>query len=336
MTGAAAGAGWTRESGQPRSAVLTAALQRRDTPGVPVMSAVTALTCNALVAEKCCTHSELETCIDTSKRTFLADAKKCAHACKNKKSAACHACARETASDAVAAMKACIAKCGTVTVSSASPSSGQLLAPPVTLDSAYVALAAADHSCDSDKVDSCVLKGVTSLGVCLASAALECLTDNPECPITLSKCFVDYIASALSCDPCSGSTHCTPANVCCGSGTIGCPCGSGTSVGCCVDSAKDPHNCGRCGKACPGGQNCCNGKCVDLSSNPVNCGSCGSICAAPGKCTDGCCCAAPFTLACEGKPCYCCDPANEDCCGDSCCLLPAVCMGPNNCHIPVS
>src|SRR5262249_3849702 len=64
----------------------------------------------------------------------------------------------------------------------------------------------------------------------------------------------------------------------------------------CVDTKRDPANCGACAKACGNGQVCvqggcaancgagttkCNNLCVDQKSDPHNCGQCGN------KCVDG-------------------------------------------------
>lgn len=70
----------------------------------------------------------------------------------------------------------------------------------------------------------------------------------------------------------------------------------------CVDTTRDPNNCGGCGISCGGGNVCsngvccpaghiaCNGQCVNPNADANNCGVCGTVCsmAAP-NCVSGQC-----------------------------------------------
>jgi len=72
----------------------------------------------------------------------------------------------------------------------------------------------------------------------------------------------------------------------------------------CVDTAKDPANCGACSTPCPTGDSCtigvcvasctapkikCGSTCVDTSGDVNNCGKCGTTCATGESCTAGAC-----------------------------------------------
>jgi hypothetical protein len=76
----------------------------------------------------------------------------------------------------------------------------------------------------------------------------------------------------------------------------------------CVDSTKDVHNCGACGKTCPAvangtpicsgsscsvacnaGRSLCSGACVNINSDDKNCGGCGKSCVGNRQCSGGVC-----------------------------------------------
>ncbi|MBI4701523.1 MAG: hypothetical protein HY744_10245, partial [Deltaproteobacteria bacterium] len=114
---------------------------------------------------------------------------------------------------------------------------------------------------------------------------------------------------------------------------------SGGSAKCgseCVDTEKDPLNCGGCAKACGPGEICsaekcglecvggstkCGGMCVDLQTDPANCGKCAAACPPGEICSLGQC-----GLECLGGTTKCgskCvdplgDPANCGKCGAAC------------------
>src|SRR4029079_10222702 len=99
-----------------------------------------------------------------------------------------------------------------------------------------------------------------------------------------------------SCDPaCSGGAVCS-------FGSCVCPAGQTTCGSTCVDTLRDPHNCGGCGVSCPSGQVCslgscasscsspltmCSGACIDVRSDPTNCGGCGKVCGGGKHCNGG-------------------------------------------------
>ncbi len=98
-------------------------------------------------------------------------------------------------------------------------------------------------------------------------------------------------------------------------------CGSGSQL-CgesCTPVARDPENCGACGKACAAGEVCsqgtcalgcgggtteCGGVCADTNSDPTNCGACGTKCKGGEVCSQGQC-----TATCADT---------EQACGQSC------------------
>jgi len=364
VTGAAAGRGVLAASASGQRGSYASAITRRPTRTVPDLTlaaqTATVTTCNAVIAAKCCTPRQLAACVESSGKAFIAASAKCAPVCQNKKSAACQACAQTVASNTVTSFNACIGQCGTVPTSAISSpgvvdrvradapvaghSSGQLLPTSlVTLDSA-VALSASGASCDASAANTCLRKALANMGLCLTAATLECLTENPECLIELGKCYVNYTIDVLPCDSCSGGTHCTSANVCCGSGTLGCPCGSGTSTGCCVDSSTDPSNCGSCGtvcasccsyQCCAAPQVCCpdaegNPSCTNLNSSEFHCGSCGNAC--PGG--QNCCNAACVDLLTDPKNCGSCGndcPPGESCTDGGCTCGGQTCAAGETC-----
>ncbi len=76
----------------------------------------------------------------------------------------------------------------------------------------------------------------------------------------------------------------------------------------CVDTDRDPKNCGTCGTVCPDTSTCQGGECqcfineelcpgtfgddlvcVDTDRDPKNCGACGTACPAESSCVDGQC-----------------------------------------------
>jgi hypothetical protein len=81
----------------------------------------------------------------------------------------------------------------------------------------------------------------------------------------------------------------------------------------CSPLAKDPENCGQCGRTCAAKTVCsqsacasecaaelteCEGACVDLLADRDDCGACGHACTGGSSCTDGAC-------ACAGNLSYC-------------------------------
>lgn len=87
-------------------------------------------------------------------------------------------------------------------------------------------------------------------------------------------------------------------------GGINCGAGSTECNGSCTAIARDPENCGACGKKCAAGESCsagictsgcgmgttkCGAECVDTKTDNRNCGACGTKCAANQVCSMGAC-----------------------------------------------
>jgi hypothetical protein len=87
-------------------------------------------------------------------------------------------------------------------------------------------------------------------------------------------------------------------------GGINCGAGSTECNGSCTAIARDPENCGACGKKCAAGESCsagictsgcgmgttkCGAECVDTKTDDRNCGACGTKCAANQVCNAGAC-----------------------------------------------
>ena len=89
-----------------------------------------------------------------------------------------------------------------------------------------------------------------------------------------------------------------------GGGGINCGAGSTVCGDSCTVIARDPQNCGACGKACATGEVCsagacasacgsgttkCGNECVDTKTDDRNCGMCGTKCSAGEVCNAGAC-----------------------------------------------
>lgn len=109
----------------------------------------------------------------------------------------------------------------------------------------------------------------------------------------------------------TGSFTPVEAGISCGAGSVEC---NGT----CTVVARDPENCGACGKKCGAGEVCsagacasscgsttskCGSECVDTKSDPRNCGGCGTKCTAGQVCNAGSCAADCGALAKCGSSC---------------------------------
>jgi hypothetical protein len=170
---------------------------------------------------------------------------------------------------------------------------------------------------------------------------LECARPlQPECYIAQQiKCKPILMAGQLrcrtdrtfQCEVRSGPGTCIDG-ICCDNVCGAECCGSGTT---CIRSADADFCCPTqlaCGdQCCSPGSSCCGlpvGECTDLTSDPFNCGSCGNICPS-GTCCNGS-CFAQGSRCCQGATSgyfYAC-PTAAACCGEGCCLSPAVCHGP--------
>lgn len=136
------------------------------------------------------------------------------------------------------------------------------------------------------------------LALFLASPRLiEGHTDEQRCIKIGRKC-----SKKLKC--CSG-LKCAAKKCAC---KLGVQCGSK-----CVDTSKDPSNCGHCGKVCGPGKACCRGVCRTTGSDAGNCGACGKACAADQACCNGSC----LSLASDARNCGACGRTCAD--GQTCC-----------------
>ncbi len=177
---------------------------------------------------------------------------------------------------------------------------------------------------------------------------------KPACGGLTSKCNASgHCVGCLSDGDCPTGQFCNVKSDTQASCAIGCDgddrCGGGTMKCCdkaCIDTARDPDNCGACGKACAGVHaqaSCTNGTCGpgacdpgwgDCDGNPANgceanlhvdvanCTACGKACAiknAVSGCADGC-----YVMACNF--------GFDDCNGDASdgCETPVL-SDPNNC-----
>ena len=163
------------------------------------------------------------------------------------------------------------------------------------------------------------MPGLLALGL-FASTHLGCTRTEP-------------IFCALTAD-CPKGMWCQAGRCVEGNPPNGCDPGQTDCFGQCVDTNRDPDNCGTCGKSCPSGQSCatgtcvascptgqtsCSRVCVDLSKDTANCGACGTACTASQSCTGSKCVCPGAMLAC-GNACVDpkTDPKNCGSCGNAC------------------
>jgi hypothetical protein len=132
--------------------------------------------------------------------------------------------------------------------------------------------------------------------LCVAGACQPDCRQGPAC------------TSGQMCDPTGRCV--TAAPPVCNQPQVTCPTpGGGSSY--CADPAKDPNNCGGCGRVCPSGTVCnggvcgamtcaapttacagpagSTGYCADLQHDAANCGACGAACANNAICSGGTC-----------------------------------------------
>jgi hypothetical protein len=258
-----------------------------------------------VIPAQCCTSSQSDACQAVGRRAFTTAAMKCARPCKGsvrtakgkvRMSPACKQCSTEAAETAVRSFETCVKGC---------TSSETTLFSWQSREHHY-AILSDDVSCDSGKVSACADKHGRNLAICLAGALGGCLLSGPAfeacLAIAWATCFATSYNEVFSeCDPCPSGTSCTAVDVCCGKFTIGCPCASGATTGCCIDPRADLDNCGDCGVICTGvSPACCSGICADLDNDFSNCGACDHSCGFSGTvCCSGTCCLADS--CCSGK-----------------------------------
>jgi len=153
------------------------------------------------------------------------------------------------------------------------------------------------------------------LAVCVVSVQAAC-EKGCDCltPAEAKKVGYEYCGGTRT----SCSTDLLNPKYCYGkpSGAIGCPSGSTSCGGSCVDTQTSSSNCGSCNYACPTGSTCQGGTCVcgtgltacsldpyspvsktspknficaNLQTDESNCGACGKICGSGQSCTKGTC-----------------------------------------------
>lgn len=149
-----------------------------------------------------------------------------------------------------------------------------------------------------------------------------------------------------------GATYCAPHAAAC---LLTC-CGSA-----CIDTARDPRNCGGCGAVCADGQVCLGGHCgcppfgavcgtgqsccgsngcISLASDIRNCGGCGVTCPDGVACVDGSCAGAMTPTPPPAGFCSCSDGCasgtNHQCIGPNCCydsFLAGQCSPATSCGV---
>lgn len=218
------------------------------------------------------------------------------------------------------------------------------------LTSLVVALASACSNDPGSNNGGCVLPQLSCGGACVnaAESNLHCGACNnrcdtasqscvagrclPLCPNGQSRCngaCVDTTSNQENCGMCG--LRCGPGTLCrsgvcevsCASGLEACESAKGDAgapVTVCVDTTRDPLNCGGCGNECGGGQTCtngqctcaggllaCQGQCVDSMNDPNNCGDCGNDCG-QGQCQNGVCQCPMGQMSCQGQ---CVDTQND-------------------------